>query len=266
MNCAICDAGSSPVFTKTVLFAYRVQYFRCGRCGFVQTESPYWLDEAYSLPIASLDVGLVHRNITTADKLALIIDSTFDHGGRFLDYAGGYGLFVRIMRDRGYDFFWTDRYCPNIFAQHFSIDDLDTNKADFKLVTAIEVMEHLVDPYRELDEMLGHSRSVLFTTELAPDHDLENWWYLVPETGQHVSFYTLDSLRIIADRLHLQFYSDGHGLHLFTDCTLSVFPPEGRRVPWWRRWAGNRKGALKPSTRLLSDFEHVRKIVAERKQ
>jgi hypothetical protein len=37
--------------------------------------------------------------------------------GTFVDIGGGYGLLTRLMRDRGFDFYWKDPHCENIFAK-----------------------------------------------------------------------------------------------------------------------------------------------------
>ena len=72
-------------------------YFSCERCGFVQTEEPYWLEEAYAEPINRSDVGLVLRNqrlvqITKLLITKLLITAFFDPKGRFVDHGGGYGF------------------------------------------------------------------------------------------------------------------------------------------------------------------------------
>ncbi len=63
MQCQICHSLSRPLFSAPVLGKYRVSYFRCEHCGFLQTESPYWLPEAYQEPITRQDTGYVHRNL-----------------------------------------------------------------------------------------------------------------------------------------------------------------------------------------------------------
>jgi hypothetical protein len=50
---------------------------------------------------------------------------------------GGYGMFVRLMRDGGFDFHREDPLCDNLFAQGFDRQDDGT----FELVTAFEVFE-----------------------------------------------------------------------------------------------------------------------------
>ena len=63
MNCKICTQPVSFEFNVKLLNKYQVDFFYCKSCGFLQTEKPYWLDEAYSEAIAIADTGLVARNI-----------------------------------------------------------------------------------------------------------------------------------------------------------------------------------------------------------
>ncbi|MEG4119586.1 glycosyltransferase [Microcoleus sp. N9_B4] len=199
---------------------YDVDYFQCSNCGFVQTEEPYWLEEAYSQPIASSDVGLAFRNLSFSQITQNLLFNFFNHQSRFLDYGGGYGLFVRLMRDAGFDFYWLDKFCQNIFAQGFEINAAANNQ--FELVTAFEVFEHLVHPMDELENLLKKSRNILLSTELLPESNPkpDEWWYYVLHEGQHVSLYTAKALSIIATKFNLNFYSNGSSLHLLTEKEL----------------------------------------------
>ena len=78
-------------------------------------------------------------------------------------------------------------------------------------MTAFEIFEHLENPLPEIDAMFKLSDTVLFTTELIPKNikDLREWWYFVPETGQHISFYSSRTLEAIADKFKTKFYTDG---------------------------------------------------------
>ncbi|MGB7892069.1 MAG: methyltransferase domain-containing protein, partial [Microcoleus sp.] len=199
---------------------YDVDYFQCSNCRFVQTEEPYWLDEAYCQPIASSDVGLAFRNLSFSQITQNLLFNFFDHQSRFLDYGGGYGLFVRLMRDAGFDFYWLDKFCQTIFAQGFEIDVAANNQ--FELVTAFEVFEHLVHPIDELEILLTKSRNILLSTELLPESNPKpnEWWYYVLHEGQHVSLYTAKALSLIATKFNLNFYSNGSSLHLLTEKEL----------------------------------------------
>jgi 2-polyprenyl-3-methyl-5-hydroxy-6-metoxy-1,4-benzoquinol methylase len=228
MNCKVCNAPSKRIFNAKVLNKYDVMYFQCESCHFIQVEEPYWLSEAYNSAIASLDVGLVYRNNTFSEMTARIIKENFDYHGIFLDYAGGYGLFVRLMRDKGFNFYRQDLHCENIFAKHLDLHDL-TEPPKFELVTAFEVFEHLSDPLDEIEKIFNYSDSVLLSTELVPMKNLaaaDDWWYFVPETGQHIAFYSKQTLEIIAQKFQLNFFTDGTQLHLFTKNNIRSNPFE----------------------------------------
>jgi len=254
-KCVICGERREQFGRATILGRHDVAYYRCERCGFIQTETPYWLDEAYSDAIAASDIGLVGRNIRFAETTRAIISAFFDSAGRFLDYGGGYGMFVRLMRDGGFDFYREDPLCDNLFAQGFDRQDDGT----FELVTAFEVFEHLPSPVEDATLMLGLSDSVLFSTLLmpAPPPAPGEWWYYALEAGQHVSFYTREALAALADRLGVHVASSrGNDLHLLTK------KPHAAR--WFPLIATSKAARLlnavwprsRPS-RLASDYEHV---------
>ncbi|WP_449419483.1 methyltransferase domain-containing protein [Phormidium nigroviride] len=220
MKCKICESESFYFANANILNKYDAAYFKCTNCGFVQTEEPYWLEEAYSQPIADTDSGLVFRNYMLARIASNIIAKLFNPEAKFLDCGGGYGLFVRLMRDINYKFFWQDKYCKNIFAQGFEANL--QNAENYEAVTSFEVFEHFVNPIAEISEILKYSKNILFSTELLPDSDPkpEEWWYYAPHEGQHISFYTPKSLSILAERLGLNLYSNGSSLHLLTESNI----------------------------------------------
>ena len=223
LKCKICESDSVFLANIKVLGKYQVDYFQCSNCGFVQTEEPFWLQEAYSKAIASTDVGLVFRNLMFSSIASKLIFNFFNHEAKFLDYGGGYGLFVRLMRDNGFDFYWIDKFCENIFAKGFEfLERQDNQILKLEMGTAFEVVEHLGNPVNDIREILKYSRNFLFSTELLPDvgYHPDEWWYYSLDEGQHISLYTHKSLTILADKLNLNFYSNGSSLHLFTEKVL----------------------------------------------
>lgn len=217
MECKICNHKSQLLFKAIVLQKYDVSYFKCEHCGFVQTEQPYWLNEAYNNAITDFDIGYVTRNLVYRNIVSSVIRKIFDKRGVFLDYGGGYGLFVRLMRDMGFKYFRQDNYCDNIFANHFDVKDINRNS--FDLLTSFEVFEHLEDPLKEIEKMLSYSDSILFSTTLLPVYTIDSstgWDYFAPEMGQHISFYTSEALSIIAEKYNLNIYTNNKDLHLLT--------------------------------------------------
>jgi Methyltransferase domain len=221
MYCNVCSNATTFIDKAQVLNKYDIQYFHCTFCGFVQTEKPYWLDEAYSEAINQSDLGLLSRNIALARITKVIIMTLFNSNTRFMDYGGGYGVFVRLMRDFGFDFYRFDKFCTNLFSVGFDADMKETYQ--YELLTAFEVFEHLTSPLDEIESMLNFSKNILFSTLLLPSNNPKpnEWWYYGLDHGQHISFFTLQSLRVIADKFSLNLYSNGSSLHLLTEKKIS---------------------------------------------
>ncbi len=239
--CKICSAPAAPFANAAVLGSHRVEYFICSSCGFVQTEDPYWLEEAYSHAVSRIDIGAVTRNLMLAPVAEAVIRTFFDPRATFLDYGGGPGLLVRMLRDRGLDFRWHDRHDINLFARGFE-GQLDRH---YEVVTAFEVFEHFAAPIEEFQRIFRVADSVLFTTELLPPDRPKpgEWWYYALEGGQHISIYTREALQRIADRFGCNLYSS-RAFHLLTPRALSpaLFRIVTRtRVARFLRWMAKGK-------------------------
>ncbi len=133
MTCKICGKENKFVFKAKILKKYEISYFHCENCGFLQTEEPYWLAESYKSPINISDTGYLSRNINLSKIVTTLLVSFFDYKKKFLDYAGGYGVFVRLMRDIGFDFYWYDKYTQNLFARGFEYKDRNGNRSYYYL-------------------------------------------------------------------------------------------------------------------------------------
>lgn len=195
--CRLCGAPARFVVRQTILHKYEAAYFQCPACDLLQTETPHWLAESYDDAVAILDTGAVDRNLLCADLLqALAWLLNTEPADSCLDFGGGAGLFVRLMRDRGFDFRWSDKFATNQFARGFEGDS--TRPHD--LVTAFEVFEHFDDVRAEITRLFSPShRSILVSTFLHRGHR-DNWWYYVPEVGQHVAFYSRQTMAHIAQQ------------------------------------------------------------------
>jgi len=222
MKCKICGNKVSQIFNAKILGKYNIKYFYCDNCKFIQTEEPFWLEEAYADAIAITDTGQISRNLNNAKRLKIIIPflSKNPKELKCLDYGGGYGILVRLMRDIGYDFFWYDKYCSNLFAIGFEADKYN----NYNIITAFEIFEHLPYPLAEIQNMLmfGNPDFLIFSTNVytkkIPDKD---WWYYSFETGQHISIYNLKTLEYIANKFNFHLLTDNKNLHIFTKKNLS---------------------------------------------
>lgn len=211
MYCKICGKESNLFDDAIVLGKHKVSYYRCPDCGFVQTEEPYWLNEAYSDAITDSDIGLISRNILLASVVDTIL-KIFNPKSQLLDYGGGYGIFVRMMRDKGWDFEWYDEYCQNLFAKGHEM-----KQQHYDAVTSFEVLEHLLNPLEMFERLFALSDTLICTTNLLPQPAprIKDWWYYATETGQHIAFYTGESLQTVANKFGKNLYTN-HGIIIFS--------------------------------------------------
>ena len=222
-KCKICEHSVVSHAIAKVRFEYDAHFLKCTRCGFVSVENPFWLPKAYAEPINPSDTGYMSRNLWCRDRVRMCIELFLNPSSTFLDYAGGYGVFVRLMRDAGYDFRWTDAYCENLFARYF--EEKLPLASQFEAITAFEVLEHIEEPMKLFKELSRLSSCLIVSTDLLPEPAPTpgEWWYYGTEHGQHISFYSLATLQRIALETGLFLNTDGVSFHVFTKDRL---PPK----------------------------------------
>jgi hypothetical protein len=218
--CRLCNTQIQPIFSSEILKKYTITYYHCNNCGLLQTENPYWLKESYHESINSTDTGILARNIDNSKIVASIIFFFFNKNAKFLDFAGGFGISTRLMRDIGFDFFWFDPFTDNLVARGFEYSD----NLKIELVTCFECFEHLVNPREDIEKMLAISKNIFFTTSLLPNPvpKPDQWWYYGLEHGQHIAFYSKETLQFISRKYGLFLYSVGN-FHLLTKKRISPF-------------------------------------------
>jgi hypothetical protein len=231
---------------------HQAVYWLCPACGFMQTERPVQLSRTSSPALSDSDLGLVSRNVSMSDVAARLIRAFFDCEGKFLDYGGGNGMFVRLMRDKGFEFYWKDPYCENLFATGFDAGDGVADR--YSLITALEVFEHLPNPAEVFAQLVARSENILISTELLPPSPpvIGEWWYYGLDSGQHISFFSRRALMLLATRHGRHLVSDGHCVHLFTRRPVSAawfrFLAQTRLVTclldWWFARRHPRKSLL----------------------
>ncbi len=214
MKCKICNSQAVFYTKKKILNKYVISLYRCQECSLIFSERPYWIKEAYILPIVDSDTGILSRNLALSRITTLVIIFFSKRNSKVLDYAGGYGILTRTLRDIGIDCYWLDKYAENIFAKGF---EAKFNKK-YDLVTSFELFEHLENPVKEIDKIVKRfkPRLLLFSTLLHNGTPPDDWWYFAPEGGQHITFYTKKSLRILADKIGMKFSTNGRNIHIFS--------------------------------------------------
>jgi len=199
IRCRLCGAQSHYLFDKRLLGRLKVAYYRCSSCESQQTEVPTWLDEAYAIPGVHIDVGGGSRTLKNwLGASTLLSRLNFPKTGLAVDFGAASGLFARLMRDLGYDFFSYDKYARPAFTSYYLIDDFAQVRPN--LITAFEVFEHLPEPKQTLELILSAGAELILFTTWFCDGQNEDWIYYLPECGQHVFFYSERSIREFADR------------------------------------------------------------------
>ena len=211
--CRTCGAEVNPLWQGQLL-ELTVTYYQCDACGYVQTEQPFWLERAYAEAVNSADTGIMTRNVINSKIVLSTLLALGKLNGKVVDYAGGYGFLVRLLRDYGVDALWTDQHCQNLVARGF-----EHQGEPVDLVTAFEAFEHFVEPAKELDKILAIAPNVLLSTEIITDPPpLQNeWWYYGKEHGQHIGFFKIKTLEKLAQDRGKLLLSDGVSYHLITD-------------------------------------------------
>ena len=217
MRCKICQSKLEYAFSEKVLGSYDAKYNKCKNCGFLSAKNPIWLSEAYTQPITNSDTGLLERNIILSKQVSVLINAFFLLDGTYLDYAGGYGVFTRLMRDIGFDFFHIDPYTTNLFSKEFEWD----KNTKINGVTCFECVEHFEDPIRELKKIFSISKTIFISTDLLPNTiPKKDWNYYGFEHGQHISFYSDKTLNYIANYFGV-FVVSVKNFHLFSPVKIN---------------------------------------------
>ncbi len=260
--CPICSGERRVYFQAEILNKHIVDYLYCDRCGLLQTEEPHWLEEAYSDAISDTDTGLIQRNIDLTKIITCILFFLFDPGGKYLDIGGGYGILTRMMRDVGFDFYWSDPYCKNLFAKGFEASKVG---ARFDGITAFEVLEHVYNPFEFLQNSIYETgaKTVILSTELFDKNppEINAWNYYACETGQHISFYQHKTLAWIAQKLGYHFSSWGC-IHLLSQRIVHPFILRlliGKASALFYKYA---KSQMK--SRTMSDHDLIVKLLLSR--
>ena len=218
IECRCCGCPSE-YFSKAKVLKYEAKYYRCSQCLSVQVENPTWIAESHSRAISALDTGLVSRCVSASKLISSLLFLEKKQAATGIDWGGGTGLLTRLMRDLGFHMRSFDIYADGYLAEGFR-----ASPSDFEIsttyVTSIECFEHLEDPIANFKIATKNTEYFFFTTELipnpTPDPATSNWWYFLPETGQHITFLSRAGLDRFREILGFDHYLKIGTLHIFS--------------------------------------------------
>jgi SAM-dependent methyltransferase len=224
--CKVCNGPTIFLGEKHGKITEKVfEIYRCSGCGFAFVGNP-WTDfaQVYSQkyyegrgtdPLVDyvFELDFPDRTIRKYEWQGLLdVVRTLlgrDQGFRWLDYGCGNGGLVRFGRQNtGIEIFGFEEGWIADKARRSGIPLLDRNTlglaaGSFDVITAIEVMEHTLDPIdtlRHIRKLLKPGGLFLCTTGNARKHRsrLLQWTYIVPEI--HLSFFEPATLEVALNR------------------------------------------------------------------
>jgi hypothetical protein len=253
--CRLCGSDSLYQFSKRLLEKYDVRFYRCGNCASLQSETPYWLDEAYSGVRQIPDLGIAQRTLQLkrmtylASKILNLSDSD-----KFLDWGGGNGLLVRMMRDMGLDAYLYDLYAKNFYAVGFEYNE----GSKYSVITSFETWEHFVNPAEEINFFFELNPKYIIISTGLYESQKDDWSYLTPLSGRHVFFYSLKARQIIAEKF---------GCYLLNMGSFSIFSSQKlnyRQVQLLKiAFSGKKSILLELLFKLL--YENKTRLTSDRK-
>ena len=163
--------------------------------------------------------SIMARNQSNVGLILATLSMTKKMNATVVDCAGGYGILVRLLRDRGVEALWSDPFCQNLLAVGF---EYTNEKAE--LVTAFEAFEHFVDPLLEAEKLFAIAPNLLISTNLiaTPAPSPDQWWYYGLDHGQHIGFFRFQTLQFIAQKFGKHLVTDGVGCHFFTEKPINA--------------------------------------------
>jgi len=203
-QCRLCASPTQTRFHLRLLGKHEVAFSECSQCVSLQTETPYWLDEAYGdKNLSNLDTGAARRNIHNMAACYAIAKLFNLHN--VIDIGGGDGLLCRMLRDLDINCYVKDKYATPIYAQGFTEQNFE--QAD--LVIGFEVIEHFANPLVDLEDLFRYQAKAILLSSSIYTNQGGDWGYICPESGQHIFFYSQAALEWIAKKYHYALVVNG---------------------------------------------------------
>ena len=205
IDCRLCGKSAEFSFIQTATDGDEVKCYKCSSCLSLQTEVPYWINDCYADTSGADTDQLPDQDTWAAERTGFCCVAVYfiwklaglsEVKDKLLDWGGGPGLLVRMLRDIGIDAYNDDKYIKNHFASGFGRADNDR----YNFITAFEVFEHFTNPKSDLELIFALQPSLLLmSTGIYTDQGPE-WPYLGGAKSQHVFFYSEKALEHIGNQ------------------------------------------------------------------
>lgn len=192
--CTLCGEESRELF----FIDKKREFFLCTRCGLVFVPEKYYLSEKEEKDRYDLHEN-TPDNSGYMEFLKNFADIALDHAtppGRGLDFGSGpVPVLADLLRTRGFDM---SVYDPFYSPGHRVFDD------KYHLITMMEVMEHLMDPMKEIRRLRGCLEPggvIAVRTETVPENreKFRPWSYKNDLT--HICFFSPRVFRWMAGEI-----------------------------------------------------------------
>ena len=223
--CRLCMAPTNFKFARTAIDGENICCYQCSQCYSLQTQVPHWLEAEYSASASeshlNLDTYAADRSLrcrTTIYFLWKMVGFSSQRN-KLLDWGGGVGLMVRLLRDAGIDSYLYDKYAKNHYASGF----VRSEGERYAVVTAFEVFEHFANPGLDIEELFSLDPSMLVVSTSLYKNQGPEWAYLGPAKSEHVFFYSAKAMDIIGQRFGYRVLKLRHDITIFYKAELSTF-------------------------------------------
>ena len=192
ISCILCDSKQCILLgNKIFLKKYRRNIYKCKCCKLCFVNKPYWLQEAYSIIYKNNpDSGRFLR----ADIVSEFVKKNFDTNLSILDFGSGSEMILKQKLQNDY----SNYTCYD--KHHTSICDESILNKHYDLFISIEVLEHIENCKDFFDKYHSIGNTFLFSTCLYGNNHVPNWYYLLQDFGQHISFYHSQTFDYIAKK------------------------------------------------------------------
>lgn len=196
-TCKICGAPTTLLDDAQI----HVTYACCNTCGFIYKNTQHHLNKALEYK-----EYLNHNNSFESKGYVLMFENLIQDfitplhiSGKALDYGSGPGPVLKeLLRRAGYEVF---DYDP------FFHPDKSYLENTYDLITCTEVVEHFYNPwpeFRHLVSLLSDTGYLVLMTKFNPSDNETFLKSSYRREKSHVSFYALETLHYIAEKLHLE--------------------------------------------------------------